>query len=282
MANIFRRFPEPGGDYDVGANYNQYQLESTLGLITSQLYNDSGNLTLKVGQIGIDNGLNKGVVKIDTEVVIDFSGVSNSNWAKIEMAVSGTAPVFTATDIAGATDPSEAPSEFKNAYDGEKGGFYIDSAKRCVGLIWVYPAIGILCIINVCPHINNYWASELGIDVATTSISMKQRGPGEGFTTDIGDWNMDSADGVSTGYNLLEFLKAVSHVKAMIINDDSDDIRPLDSWDPADEAMNGGIDSIMGSSAVSLYRRAGGDFDSVDYDSTSFNRGYCTIYFKDF
>jgi hypothetical protein len=154
MSNVFRRFPESGGDYNVGANYNQYQLESTLGLLTSQLYNDSGDLTLKVGRIGIDNGSSKGVAKIDTEEVIDLSGCSNENWIKIEMAVSGTAPVFTATDISGETIYDSIPSTFINAYDAEKNGYYITSTKRTIGIVYKDSEGVLLCIINT---ENNYW-----------------------------------------------------------------------------------------------------------------------------
>jgi hypothetical protein len=280
MSNVFRRFPEPGGDYDAGANYNQYQLESTLGLITSQLYNDGGDLTLKVGQIGIDNGPNKGVAKIDTEEVIDLSGCSNSNWIKVEMAISGTAPVFTATDITGATDPSEAPTTFKNSYDGEKGGFYISASKRCIGLAWKNGSDVLLAIINVCPHINNYWASEIGLHTDTIH---RQRAPKMGFNFEIGDWNMDIAVGAIIPEYFDVFEEAVINVKTIIRNDANTSFLPLEILVSAAAGTppSGGCSGVSGGN-IGLGRVQNQGFDNANYDSTSYNRGWITIYMKDF
>jgi hypothetical protein len=276
MANVFYRFPEVGGDTNVGGNYNEYQLESTLGLITSQLYNNGGNLRLRVGQIGIDNGSIKGVAKLDTVETIDLSGVSNETWAKIEMAVSGTAPVFTATDIAGATDISEAPSTFKNSYDGEKGGFYIDSAKRCIGLAWKNGSGNLLIVINVCPHIKDYWASEIGL-----AGLHKQLAPRAGFRLSMGDWDMNTDANLNVSFAIGSLFVAINKINAFVIRDDSAYMFPAGSADAAG-VVELFIDYWLSPGSIRLSRVAGGFFDSVDFDSTSFNRGYVTIHLSDF
>ena len=40
----------------------------------------------------------------------------------------------------------------------------------------------------------------------------------------------------------------------------------------------GGVRNIDGTNVI-LYRRTGGDFDATDYDATSYNRGWITIWY---
>ena len=282
MANAFQRFPQVGGDINIGGDYNEFQLESLLGVITSQLYNDGGALKLKVGRIGIDNGTTKGAAILDTVETIDLSGVSNETWAKIEMAISGTAPVFTAADIAGATDPAEAPATFKNSYNGLKGGFYIDTAKRCIGLAWKNSSGVLLAIINVCPHINDFWASEIGLHTGTIQT---QDAPRKGFQIELGDWNMDtnSTLTVSTSFGA-GFGFAVKSVET-IIRSDVDNARfPLELFSNAADPnlLQGAFTNITATGDILLARRTGGYYDGVLFDSLSYNRGWLTIYLRDF
>lgn len=136
MANIFLRKPVDGGDNGAWAPYANAQNTSVIGVYSANLYDDSGTLKLTTGYIGINDGTNIGVSELDTIETISLAAVSNSNWAKIEMTVSGSTVTFAAADISGATDPSALPAGFTGAYDGEKGGFYITSTKRCIGLAW--------------------------------------------------------------------------------------------------------------------------------------------------
>jgi len=126
MANNFVRFPIEGGDQDNWADFEEAQNYSgAIGVCSCNLYDDSGTLKLTTGRIGIDDGTNTGTSIIDTVATIDMSGVSNSNWARIEMAVSGVGVTFAATDINLATDETTLPIGFTDSWSGDKGGFYI-------------------------------------------------------------------------------------------------------------------------------------------------------------
>lgn len=149
MANTFFRKPIIGADDNTWALYNDQFILTAIGSCRSFLYDDSGTLKISIGKIGIDNGSIKGISDIDTITTIDFSGVPTSNWAKIEMSVSGTGVSFSASDIAGKTDPAIIPVEFTSSWDGSKEGFYISADKRCVGLIYKSSVPDLACIINV-------------------------------------------------------------------------------------------------------------------------------------
>lgn len=285
MANTFYRKPNPGGDTNAWATYNDAQNDASLGVITSQLFNDSGSLKVKVGKIGIDTGATRGIAFIDTETTIDISGVTNETWAKIEMAISGTTPVFTALDIAGATDPSEAPATFKDSYDGEKGGFYISTTKRVIGLAWKNSSGVLLAVINVCSHINDYWASEIGLHTGTIH---QQRGPGKGFSVNIGDWNMNASAGGSgsktVSVSFGDFLEqSLSRISILIRIDTGSDDRVHDN--NAFNQGSGGSNVYCGyivNNQIYMDGASGSDYDNAFYNDTSYNRGWITIFMRDF
>lgn len=156
MSNIFIREPLDGGDTGVWATKELPQNRLSIGAKTCQLYDDSGTLKLTVGKIGFDNSSLNGVFEMDTIETISIASVSNSNWAKVEIALSGTSPVITATNITGATSPGTLPSEFTGAYDPEKGGYYIDSSKRCIGIVWINAGGTLEGIVNADSVIQGY------------------------------------------------------------------------------------------------------------------------------
>lgn len=149
MANVFSREPETGGDSGVWGPLQLSQNRPSLGILTCQLYDDSGALKMKVGKIGLDNGSKKGFASYDTETTISIASVSNSNWAKIELSVSGTTPMIAGANISGETTSTVIPSEFKNSYDPEKGGYYIAADKRCIGIVYKDSGGNLANIINV-------------------------------------------------------------------------------------------------------------------------------------
>ena len=136
MANTFYQEPIDGGDLDNWGRKDQEQPRRSIGEISCKLYDDSGTLKCKVGRVGFDDGSKKGTVYIDTETTISLAGVSNSNWALVEISVSGTTPTIAATDLSGATDESQVYTTFTSFYDQEKGGFYVTATKRVIGLVY--------------------------------------------------------------------------------------------------------------------------------------------------
>lgn len=136
MANSFTRFPVTGGDNGVWGPLLLANLRDLIGLNSCKLYDDSGVLKVSQGKIGINDNTNEGIMTIDTITTISIAGVSNSNWAQIEIGLSGGVPVFSATDIAGATDSDFLPSTLTDAYSGTKDGFYINATKRTIGAVY--------------------------------------------------------------------------------------------------------------------------------------------------
>jgi len=149
MANEFTIEPATGGDSGIWGPKELEQNRMTLGAITTKLYDDGGALKMTVGKIGLDNDSKKGSVWYKSIVTISLAGISTSTWAKIELSVSGTSTSITALDIAGETDANVIPTAFKNSYDPEKGGYYISTTKRCIGVVYVDALDALANIINV-------------------------------------------------------------------------------------------------------------------------------------
>jgi len=176
MAINFTREPIENADVDVWAQYELAQNRRSDGANTAYLYNDSGVLKLSAGELGIFDGNNRGVIENDAAIIIDISGNSDYTWIQIEAQVISAINVsITAVDMAG-IDPNELPAVFRNSYDGEKGGFYINSNKRCIGLVYKTSdaTSGLLYVINTMSTTNGYIG---GVDNETLGIKfLKQSG----------------------------------------------------------------------------------------------------------
>jgi len=103
---------------------------------------------------------------------------------------------------------------------------------------------------------------------------------------EIGAWDMDAdtSKTVNVGVNHPK----IRSIQAMIINDTSAAIMPLDSLyisgGTPNGTMNGGI-NVIGASPitdddVTLFRTPSKEFDSVNYDDSTMNRGYITIVYE--
>lgn len=148
MANTFFRLPKENGDENTWAQYVLALEKNAIGDYTSYLYDDSGVLKLSLGRVGINNGTTSGIVLNDTITTISIAGVSNSNWAAIEMSVAGITATYTATDIAGETEEYSIPSDFTGNWDYDKNGIYITSTKRTIGVIYKNSGGTLSTIIN--------------------------------------------------------------------------------------------------------------------------------------
>ena len=90
---------------------------------------------------------------------------------------------------------------------------------------------------------------------------------------EIGDWNMDSTVSIGVNHGIADFLK-IRSVNVIIIPDDSSVTTSLP------DTGDGRIGAIT-STQIQLIRDVGSIYDSTDYDSTSFNRGFVTVGFVD-
>lgn len=90
---------------------------------------------------------------------------------------------------------------------------------------------------------------------------------------DIGDWDMTTTSGVAVAHGLTHLSK-IRSVSAMVRNDVA--LAHILLYD----AVSGGYISSVDGTYVNLDRVFGGYFDTADYNSTSYNRGWITIIYE--
>jgi len=305
MANYFWRKPRIGQDENQWGQYNDAHINVGLGICTCKLYDDAGTLKISKGKIGIDDNTITGVSLIDTITTISMALVSNGNWAKIEMSVSGTAVTFAAADIVGATDESSLPAGFTGSYDGDKTGYYITGTKRCIGLAWKNSGGTLEGVVNVISNLEAYEGYSLSDDAndnwyyfdinkvedeervsidramylddagAKSIVKLKTK------VIEIGDWDMNTVPLVAVAHGLPDAQK-IRSISVFIRPDTGTTLYPLNSFqDGADPLLvAGGVDGVT-STNINLRRRSGGRFNDAAFDATSYNRGWVTIVYEE-
>lgn len=119
----------------------------------------------------------------------------------------------------------------------------------------------------------------LATDEKTTTQDIADLNGGMKYSVvNIGDWDMDATASVNVTHGIADYSK-IRSVNVLIIPDAATTLIPLNT-SFAGGVPQGSVGQIQ-SSTLPLYRTAGGTFDSVNYDSTSFNRGYVTIGYVD-
>jgi len=282
MANEFFRKPVIGGDLNVWGRYNDALISDSIGNYSSYLFDSAGVLKLSQGLIGIDDGTNYGVADIDTETTIDISGISNSNWAQIELSVSGTSVTLTATDIAGATNQVVEPVNFTSSFNPEKSGYYINSDKRCIGIIWKNSSGNLKSIINSNSKSIGYYGNIIvdgsgANDEGETLYYMEIK---SGYVRrdvqiKIGTWNLDGVSSVAVGWPFGGIPTRVRKPSVSIINDLENAIYDLSQMDNnADPSLLAGGIEFFVAAGIQIKRRTGGLFDNTSFDRIDMNRGY--------
>ena len=94
---------------------------------------------------------------------------------------------------------------------------------------------------------------------------------------EIGDWNMDAFVGVS-GITHGLTLSKIRSVSAIIRNDTDNNYRDFQSFTSNETSVHR---IEFNSSTINMFRGTLGAFDTTDYDSTSYNRGWITILYTD-
>lgn len=116
-----------------------------------------------------------------------------------------------------------------------------------------------------------------GLQVDSGGINSNTDGTNEFLKTkiiEIGDWDMDLDQSVSVAHGLT--LSKIRNVSVLIRNDTGLASYSLHRIEASGGAIDGGINQIETTNVV-LFREAALFFDSVNFDSTSFNRGWITI-----
>ena len=111
---------------------------------------------------------------------------------------------------------------------------------------------------------------------------MAKRRDNFGYTKvvlEIGDWNMDSVANTQVMHGLFGVeWQTISNVSVVIRTDDDVTYSLLSEADTSiSQGLPNGTVERWNNTNIYLKRRDTGGFDSVDYDSTSYNRGWITF-----
>ncbi|MCP5005377.1 MAG: DUF4384 domain-containing protein [Planctomycetes bacterium] len=98
-------------------------------------------------------------------------------------------------------------------------------------------------------------------------------------TVDIGDWNMDSTNQVSVAHGL-DHTK-IRTVNTTIRNDSGSGGLGLNSITEDALPLVSFYSYLWDSTNIILNRQISGEFDSTDYNATSYNRGWIVIWYVD-
>lgn len=96
----------------------------------------------------------------------------------------------------------------------------------------------------------------------------------------IGDWDMNNSSNVHIDHGLGNDFNRIRMIKAFIRNDVQDGLVDLERSENNTVATQAGCIGFANATGIRLYRTDGGLFDSTVYDSTSFNRGWITIWYE--
>jgi hypothetical protein len=93
----------------------------------------------------------------------------------------------------------------------------------------------------------------------------------------IGDWNMDADQQKEVAHGLLP--SKIRGVSGLILSD-LGAMSTIPAMDQSTGTLGVQI-AVIGATTIKLYRAAGSQFDGVNYDATSYNRGYLIIDYVD-
>lgn len=145
----FTREPVTGGDLGAWAPYLIAQTRGGgLGALSLELYDNGGDLKMREGFAGINDGVVRGMIECTTDGTISTVGMTANNWHQVEMSVSGAAVTLSISAIAGETDESLIPATVKAAYNAAKQGYYMTASKRLVGVVFLRTALALGRVVN--------------------------------------------------------------------------------------------------------------------------------------
>jgi len=204
------------------------------------------------------------------ESITGWAGIANSSDVYIHLTVSGSSVT--------ASFSTTAPT-----WDTAKQGWYSGSVRVIGGLYkdgsgnyarkWLYEEKQVASVKRY-----GNGAVDLGDDLTVTGdLSCASLQAGSDDTAwkrkviEIGDWNMDSTESVNIAPGV-----TVGNIRnvTVLINMDGGDYRyPLD-------ILAAGYWTMRLTTGIRLERIAGGFFDSTNFDSTSYNRGWIVIEYE--
>ena len=94
-------------------------------------------------------------------------------------------------------------------------------------------------------------------------------------TIELGDWDMDATDAVEISHGLINNQWKGTRSVELIIRNDADTVYYDDSASAENVFVSG-----VGATVLTLDRLTGGTFDGTDFNATSYNRGWATIWYE--
>jgi hypothetical protein len=266
LANQFFRKPIIGGDNNTWATFNDAWIRSSIGEYTTYLFDNAGTLTLSPGRVGINDGVNEGMAIIDANTTITITG-TNGRWYKIELSVSGTSVTIASSVLAGA-DASTLPTQLTAGYVTTKQGFYDDSSKRLLGVVWKNAAGTLAGIIN-CGNMIKGYSGYAYLNTGLTDImrwdkkiDICKRWVECNPTT---TWDMDTSSYIDYQHNLGAGCSKIKSIILIILqNGGAGERNQFGSYD--DGTTTAGI-SYFDSTVIRFIRASGGGFDSATYNA---------------
>ncbi len=183
----------------------------------------------------------------DVEVngtLVSFSTESGTNWTGI--GASSDVWVY-ATSNGTVLYSTAAP-----AWDSAKGGWYNSTSRAAA---WIRKDSG-----NAYRY-KHFLPTEQGAAILFDD------------SFDLGDWDMSATDTLSVAHEL--DIANILSVSVMIRNDAITIHTPFEGYNPTFTDVEGNIRMTGGN--MEINRRGAGQYDSNQYDDTSFNRGWVTI-----
>jgi len=208
---------------------------------------DTSNKQIEAGSV-ID--INGGWFYTDSDTNISDNGTA---WAAL-----ATSSIFYVYAVGGGTDEFQYSTTVP-AYSSELGGWY-NGTDRAI----------IIAFKDGSDNFADYGI--YGIDNDRDGVFLLRK------EVDIGDWDMDASSGPSVAHGL-GVLWLNTRMISVIIRDDADTERiPVSQFsEPTGYAAEV---KVMTSTVLVLTREAGGSFDGVLYNATSYNRGWITIWYE--
>ena len=115
--------------------------------------------------------------------------------------------------------------------------------------------------------------------ISTITNSIKDQGGGGNLKTkviDIDDWDMIANSSVTVAHGLGASYINIRSISGIIRSDDGTALYGISAGRNTANDIACYVDNILATN-ITLQRDTGGFFDSVNFDSTSFNRGWVTI-----
>jgi hypothetical protein len=278
LTATFTRPPISGGDNN---NYDTYVMQQirrgSIGSNNIDVSNSGGSLNVGLGFAGINDGVTEGAIQVTVPGSQTLAGSTAGVWHALEFSVSGTAATFYLTALAGETDESFMSLAMKGYYDAAKGGYYRIASRRVLAFVFIRAGTVLGRIVNTENGVKGFKGITI-IDYIDKVGAYSQKYLTK-YEQEIGVWNMDSTISVSVTFPFT--IANVRSLSGIIFGDLANTRFLINTFqDSADANLIAGGFFGAGTGNISIIRRTGGYFDSVNFDDGTMNRGIVVIEYE--